>query len=80
MNMTSNSIAASLGFSRKFILVGLIGLAAARLLAAAPEARTVTLTDYLGVDWKDELVHFAIEMPKGALKGCLLYTSDAADE
>ena len=79
MKMTPTPNSTRIGFSRKFILVGLIGLAAARLLAAAPEARTVTLTDYLGVDWKDELVHFAIELPKGALKGAATAEVKAAD-
>lgn len=80
MKMTPTPNSTRIGFPRKFILIGLIGLAtAAQLLAAAPEARTVTLTDYLGVDWKDELVHFAIELPKGALKGAATAEVKAAD-
>ncbi len=36
---------------------------------AAPPTRTVTITDYLGVDWQDDLVHYTLEFPAGVLPG-----------
>ncbi|MHB9025777.1 MAG: hypothetical protein ACYC7E_16685 [Armatimonadota bacterium] len=36
---------------------------------AASLAKTVTITDYLGIDWQDELVHYPLELPSGALRG-----------
>ena len=35
---------------------------------AAP-VRTVTIADPIGVDWKNELVHYAFALPQGALPG-----------
>jgi hypothetical protein len=29
----------------------------------------VTITDYLGMDWRDDLVHYSLEFPPGVLKG-----------
>jgi len=32
-------------------------------------ARTVTITDYIGTAWQDELVHYTLDFPHGAVNG-----------
>ncbi|MHB9132826.1 MAG: hypothetical protein ACYDBB_17290 [Armatimonadota bacterium] len=49
-------------------LLLLASLCATPLLAASP-AKTVTLTDYVGVAWADELVHETLTFAPGVLKG-----------
>ena len=62
------------------IWLALGGLAAAvQLFAAAPPPTKVTLTDYLGVDWKDELVHYPLDLPKGAVTGAAMAEVRTAD-
>ncbi|MHB9025220.1 MAG: hypothetical protein ACYC7E_13795 [Armatimonadota bacterium] len=50
------------------LLVGSL-LALPTTARCASLARTVTITDYLGVDWQDDLVHYTLVFPQGAVKG-----------
>ncbi|HOF86637.1 MAG TPA: hypothetical protein PLZ36_00855 [Armatimonadota bacterium] len=50
------------------LLCGLLGLSALPVTAASL-VKTVTITDYLGVAWTDELVHETLTFAPGALKG-----------
>jgi hypothetical protein len=52
---------------KKLVLLLLI-LATAAVMAA-PLTKTVTIHDPIGVEWRDELVHYALSFPVGALKG-----------
>ena len=39
------------------------------MLSAGPTPKTVTIRDYIGVDWTEELVHYALTFEPGALPG-----------
>ena len=43
-------------------------LAVCAAATAQAESRTVTITDHIGVDWQQELVHWQLQFPQGALK------------
>lgn len=45
----------------------LLGAVTAIQLSAAPAPHKVTLTDYLGTDWTNELIHEPLTFPAGAL-------------
>ena len=46
---------------------GLVALT--RSAQGDPLDRTVTITDYIGLDWQDDLVHYTLEFPPGAFSG-----------
>lgn len=52
----------------RFGIVLVLGLAAA-LPAVTAAPRTVEIRDHLGVDWKDELVHYPVQCEPGRVKG-----------
>ena len=80
MTTTPNSSSRRIRIPGRPIWLALSGLVAAvQLFAAAPPVSKVMLTDYLGVDWKDELVHYPVDLPKGALKGAATAEVKAAD-
>ena len=77
---TPDSILHRIRIPGRPLWIALCSLAAAGQLFAAPPTPTkVTLTDYLGVDWKDELVHCPLDLPKGTVKGAATAEVKTAD-
>jgi len=45
----------------------------------AAQPKTVTIRDYIGVDWQEELVHYTLEFPRGELSGAATAKVETAD-
>lgn len=57
-------------FHKSYLALLVAGLSVLPLLAqGASLQRTVTITDAIGVEWQNNLVHYALDFPAGALKG-----------
>jgi len=62
---------------RKWIAACALAVCAATM--AAGESRTVAITDHIGVDWRQELVHWGLQYPKGAMKEAAVRVSRAGE-